>query len=637
MINLNILNKAQKKAVTTLNGPILCIAGAGSGKTTALTYRVANLIENGVSPASILLLTFTKKAAYEMLLRVNTIVGVKGNDVEGGTFHHFAATTLSKYGNKLGINKNFTVIDDNDSADIIYSLKLSNSEYLRDFTIPNKKNIIFQIISRARNYNLDFETIVNNHYNNLNISPKGIEYIYSEYNKYKKNNNLLDYDDLLEYLYRLLLIPEYKSLLSDQYKYIMVDEYQDTNIIQAKITYLLSEINQNIMVVGDDAQSIYSFRGGRIENIKEFSKHFPKAQIIKLEQNYRSYGNILEGCNNLIKHSKECIQKKLVTDKIAGNKIAIVKCISEKEEASFIAQRILQLYKAGYPLKTQAILFRNSNYSFELEMELAKRGIPFRKVGGPKVFDTNHIRDIISYLRILNNPYEKMSWLRVLMLLNRIGIETATSIFEQIKAQPEPYDFSNIKVKKEIRQDLNNLSQMLLSCVKVINKSPEVILNFVIDYYMPILKINEPDSYNQKVKDLDQISSIASRYANLQNFLSELFIDKNDENINPLDKPIDYLTLSTIHSAKGLEWRHVFIISVLEGRFPSFSASKSNSNLEEERRLMYVAMTRAMESLTLSFPSGIWDRISRDFLVNPSRFINEISPETMEIWNLKRE
>ena len=336
MINLNILNKAQKKAVTTLNGPILCIAGAGSGKTTALTYRVANLIENGVSPSSILLLTFTKKAAYEMLLRVNALVGVKGNEVEGGTFHHFAATTLSKYGNKLGISKNFTVIDDNDSADIIYSLKQTNNENLRSFTIPNKKNIIFQIISRARNHELDFKKIISSSYTNLNISPEGIEFIYSEYDKYKRNNNLLDYDDLLEYLYRLLLITEYKNLLSEQYKYIMVDEYQDTNIIQARITYLLSEINQNIMVVGDDAQSIYSFRGGRIENIKEFSKQFPNAQIIKLEQNYRSYGNILEGCNNLIKHSKECIQKKLVTDKIPGNKIAIVKCISEKEEASFI-------------------------------------------------------------------------------------------------------------------------------------------------------------------------------------------------------------------------------------------------------------------------------------------------------------
>lgn len=636
MLNLNILNKSQKKAVTTINGPILCIAGAGSGKTTALTYRVANLIENGVSPASILLLTFTKKAASEMLSRVNSLVGIQGNEVEGGTFHHFAASILSRYGSKLGINRNFVVIGDNDSADIIHSLKQSNYAQLKDFTLPSKKSINFQIISKARNSNLNFEQVINQDYGNLNISPQGIEYLYSEYNKYKKNNNLLDYDDLLEYLYNLLQIPEYQILLSEQYKYVMVDEYQDTNIIQARITYLLSEKNQNIMVVGDDAQSIYSFRGGRVENIKDFSKKFPNAQIIKLEQNYRSFGYILNGCNNLIKHSQECIQKKLFTDKIAGNKIAIVKCISEKEEASLIASRILQLYKAGYILKNQAVLFRNSNYSYELEMELAKRCIPFRKIGGPKVFDSDHIRDIISYLRILNNPYEKMSWLRVLMLINRIGIETATSIYEQIKNQLEPFEFSHLKIKKEIKTELSTLSNMLLSCVKNINKSPSEILNFIIDYYIPILKQKDPESYNQKIKDLDQITLIASKYSNLHNFLSELFIDKNDENNNTVDAQNDYITLSTIHSAKGLEWKQVFIISALEGRFPSFSSSKHNVNIEEERRLMYVAMTRAMEGLTLSFPSGIWDKTSREFLVKPSRFISEISSEDVEIWNIKR-
>ena len=635
MIDLTTLNNEQRLAVSTLNGPVLCIAGAGSGKTTTLTYRVANLIDKGINPASILLLTFTKKAANDMLQRVKNLVGELGKSVEGGTFHHFASITISKYCERININKNFSVLDDNDSVEILQSLKDSNNNALKEYNIKLNKNLIFQIISKARNHSKNIKEILELFYTNLDIDHKGIEFLNSIYTKYKQENNLLDYDDLLEYLYKLLLMPDIRKQIYEQYQYIMVDEYQDTNLLQAKITQLLSN-KDNIMVVGDDSQSIYSFRGSRIDNILEFNKLFPKCKIIKLEKNYRSYGYILKGCNSLIDKSLKSIKKELFTDKPDGNKIILVKCISEKEEANLVVHRILQLYNSGYSLNDMAVLFRNSNYSYELEVELAKRCIPYRKIGGARIFDSYHIRDIISYLRVLNNPYDKISWLRILMLIKGIGIQSATNIYTSITNQLEPYDLSKIKIKSEIKSELNKLSQMLLNAVKFISKEPMLLINLILDYYLPVLKEKNPENFQSAIKELDQFTLIAEKYHTLHDLLSEIYIDTQFEN---LQKPANHnsmqLTLSTIHSAKGLEWKQVFIISALEGRFPSKTSLKNRDELEEERRLMYVAMTRAMEGLTISYPSGIWDKTSREFLSLPSRFINEISKDNIEVWQIK--
>ena len=635
MIDLTTLNNEQRLAVSTLNGPVLCIAGAGSGKTTTLTYRVANLIDKGINPASILLLTFTKKAANDMLQRVKNLVGELGKLVEGGTFHHFASITISKYCERININKNFSVLDDNDSVEILQSLKDSNNNALKEYNIKLNKNLIFQIISKARNHSKNIKEILELFYTNLDIDYKGIEFLNSIYTKYKQENNLLDYDDLLEYLYKLLLMPDIRMQIYEQYQYIMVDEYQDTNLLQAKITQLLSN-KDNIMVVGDDSQSIYSFRGSRIDNILEFNKLFPKCKIIKLEKNYRSYGYILKGCNSLIDKSLKSIKKELFTDKPDGNKIILVKCISEKEEANLVAHRILQLYNSGYSLNDMAVLFRNSNYSYELEVELAKRCIPYRKIGGARIFDSYHIRDIISYLRVLNNPYDKISWLRILMLIKGIGIQSATNIYTSITNQLEPYDLSKIKIKSEIKSELNKLSQMLLNAVKFISKEPMLLINLILDYYLPVLKEKNPENFQSAIKELDQFTLIAEKYHTLHDLLSEIYIDTQFENPQkPANHNSMQLTLSTIHSAKGLEWKQVFIISALEGRFPSKTSLKNRDELEEERRLMYVAMTRAMEGLTISYPSGIWDKTSREFLSLPSRFINEISKDNIEVWQIK--
>ena len=635
MIDLKILNEEQRKAVSTIQGSVLCIAGAGSGKTTTLTYRVANLIDNGVNPASILLLTFTKKAANDMLQRVKNLVGEKGKLVEGGTFHHFASTTISKYCERININKNFSVLDDNDSIEILQSLKDSKNNDLKDFSIRLNKNLLFQIISKARNHSKSIKEIIELYYTNLDIDYKALENLNNIYSNYKKDNNLLDYDDLLEYLYKLLLMPDIRELICEQYQYVMVDEYQDTNLIQAKITELLSN-KDNIMVVGDDSQSIYSFRGSRIDNILEFNKLFPNCKIIKLEKNFRSSGYILNGCNSLIDKAVKSIKKKLYTDKPNGNKIILVKCLSEKEEATLVAHRILQLYNSGYSLNDIAVLFRNSNYSYELEVELAKRCIPYRKIGGAKIFDSLHIRDIISYLKVLNNPYDKVSWLRILMLIKGIGIQSATNIYTSITNQIEPYDLSKIKIKSELKIKLDKLSQMLLNAAKFVSKEPLLIINLILDYYLPFLKEKNPENFQNAIKELDQFTLISEKYHTLHDLLSEIYIDTEFDNPQKdSNKNSMLLTLSTIHSAKGLEWKQVFIISALEGRFPSKTSLKNRDDLEEERRLMYVAMTRAMEGLMITYPSGIWDKTTREFLTMPSRFINDISKDNIEVWQIK--
>lgn len=636
MIDISNLNNEQQKAVKLLDGPVLCLAGAGSGKTTTLTYRVANLIENGVNPASIILLTFTKKSANDMLLRVNELIGDAGKKVTGGTFHHFASILISKFGDYINIKRNYNILDDNDSIDIIQSIRCSNNNIFQNSKISN--SFIFQIISRARSHLKSLNEIINQYYPQFLNNLKDLELLYSLYSKYKTENNLLDYDDLLESLYNLLLNPEIRDIINEHYHYIMIDEYQDTNIIQAKIAKLLASSHNNIMVVGDDSQSIYSFRGSRIENILEFNKTFPNCKTIKLEKNYRSFGYILKGCNSLINKSKySSIKKELYTDKPDGKRIVLVRCISEKEEASLVVHRILQLYNLGYSLNDIAVLFRNTNYSYELEIELAKRGIPYRKNGGSKIFDSPHIRNIISYLRILNNPYDKISWIRILMLIKGIGIQSATNIYEYLKNLLEPFDLSEYKAKSEIKKQLKKLSNMLISSIKFINKEPIFLLNFILDYYLSLIKEQNHDELQNVIKELDQLSLITEKYKSLKELLSEIFIDNNDgeysQNDNSNQRMV--LTLSTIHSAKGLEWKQVFIISALKGRFPSFNSMKNIDDYEEERRLMYVAMTRAMDGLMITYPSGIWDKTSREFLTEPSPFINDISTDNIELWQIK--
>lgn len=634
-----LLNKEQLEAVTTFSGPVLCIAGAGSGKTRTLIYRVARMIESGISPASILLLTFTRKAAKNMLNRVSALIGEEGKQVAGGTYHSFAAQMLRQYGHFLNLPAGFSIIDDSDSADIINLIRADMGLNKKETRFPQKKTIL-EIFSKAVNREIPVETIVENEFKHFSEHTKDILSIHKSFTTYKAENNLLDYDDLLTFLLRLLKdSPEALERINKRFRYVMADEFQDTNGLQARITIFLGGSAQNIMVVGDDAQSIYSFRGARVKNILEFPQQFKDCQIIKLERNYRSTSHILDAANQLMSKAGEGFKKNLYTIREKGEKPAIVRCDDDHEQAMFIAARILELREQGIPLNDMAVLFRSGFHAYQLEVELKHRNIPYVKWGGFKFLESGHLKDIIAHMRVMQNPCDQVSWLRVLLLIEGIGTQSATDIFRHLKASDDPFDLLTFKARPRAKDGLKALSTALKSGAKLINEKPSRLLDLFAEYYFPMMK-KRFDNYPKRMKDIDALAIICQRYASLSEFLSEMALDPPKDSVDDImvndSNDDEQLILSTIHSAKGLEWHSVFIIQALEGRFPSFNAFKSSEALEEERRLMYVAMTRAEQNLAISYPGTMWDPVSGSLLAKPSRFIDESGEENLETWEISR-
>jgi DNA helicase-2/ATP-dependent DNA helicase PcrA len=419
----------------------------------------------------------------------------------------------------------------------------------------------------------------------------------------------------------------------------MADEYQDTNAVQARITMLLGGESNNIMVVGDDAQSIYSFRGARVSNIIEFPQAFKACRVIRLERNYRSTGAILAAANSLMEKAGEGFKKRLFTERPQGEQPALVRCEDEHEQAMFIAARVLELREQGVKLDDMAVLFRSSFHAYQLELELKRRNIPYVKWGGFKFLEAGHLKDIIAHLRVLQNPFDQVSWLRILLLIEGVGTHSATEIFNHLRQQPEPFDLLGFKARPRALDGLKKLSHMLISCLKSGPATPVRLLEKVADYYFPLLKARY-DDYPRRFKDVDQLAILAGKFENLSDFLGELALEPPRDSVeDAMAAEInedESLVLSTIHSAKGLEWHSVFIISTLEGRFPSFNALKSSSDIEEERRLMYVAMTRAGENLAVSYPAQLWDPASGTVLARPSRFVEEIDAKLLESWQITR-
>lgn len=636
----SLLNPQQLEAATQFCGPVLCIAGAGSGKTRTLIYRVARMLESGIAPDSILLLTFTRKAASNMLERVAALVGAQGKAVAGGTYHSFSAMILRKYGHYIGLNPSFSIIDEGDSGDIINFLRSEMGFNRKESRFPQKKTIS-QMFSKANNLEKSLAEIISDYYPQFAEHSEDIGRLHEEFTSYKQKNMLLDYDDLLIFLHRLLSSSsDARASITSRYCYVMADEYQDTNGLQARITFLLAGEGRNVMVVGDDAQSIYSFRGARVTNILEFPQAYPDCRIIRLERNYRSTGQILDAANSLMESAEEGFKKKLTTEKVAGELPARVRCEDEQEQAMFVAARVLELREQGVRLDNMAVLFRSSFHAYQLELELKRRNIPYVKWGGFKFLEAGHLKDIIAHLRIIQNPYDQVSWLRALLLIEGVGTHSASGIFGHIRQAANPYDLSAIKVRAKAAKGLLNLGKMLTSAAGLVTSPPSRLLEIVADYYFPILK-ERFDDYPRRFKDIDQLAIIAGRFATLSDFLTDLALeppkDAVDEALAAEQSEDETLVLSTIHSAKGLEWHSVFVIHALEGRFPSFSSLKSEADLEEERRLMYVAITRAAENLTISYPSQIWDPATGSLLARPSRFIEEIRPELLETWQISRQ
>ncbi|MDN5279202.1 MAG: ATP-dependent helicase UvrD/PcrA [Clostridiales bacterium] len=634
-----LLNKQQLEAVKTFSGPVLCIAGAGSGKTRTLIYRVARMIESGIAPESILLLTFTRKAARNMLNRVAALVGEEGRRVSGGTYHSFASITLRQYGHYLGLPANFSIIDESDCADIINLIRADLGLNKKETRFPQKKTLL-DIFSKSVNREQTIEEIIESDYSHFSEHSKDIVVILERFRSYKKDNYLVDYDDLLVFLLRLLQeSEEARARINQRFKYIMADEYQDTNGLQARITMLLGGNKKNIMVVGDDSQSIYSFRGARVRNIIEFPQQFDDCQIIKLERNYRSTSRILEAANSLMQHADEGFKKHLFTRREEGEKPAVVCCQDDQEQAMFVAARILELREQGVSLNDMAVLFRSSFHAYQLELELKRRNIPYVKWGGFKFLESGHLKDIIAHMRVVQNPYDQVSWLRILLLLEGIGTQTATEIFRKIKESDNPFELNEIKARPRAKEGLKRLSETLKNAAQLINEKPSRLLDLFAEYYFPILK-KRFDDYPKRMKDIDALAMICQRFGDLSEFLSEIALeppkDSSDNNMIVDSDDDEQLILSTIHSAKGLEWHSVFIIHALEGRFPSFNAFKSEEQLEEERRLMYVAMTRACENLAISYPGTMWDPVSGALLAKPSRFIDESGNDNLETWHISR-
>ena len=624
------LNQPQLDAVKQKDGSILVIAGAGSGKTKTLTYRVARLIEDGVNPKNILLLTFTKKAAQEMLSRATLVLDSRCEQVAGGTFHSFANIILRKYSALLELQNNFTITDRADSEDIVNHIR-SNNIGKQEKRFP-KKGTILDIYSKAVNKNIPSDEIIQAEYKQFEHCTEKINEIIREYTAYKRKNSILDYDDLLLYLKTLLECnPEVRKKLSNQYKYIMVDEYQDTNTIQAEIVKLLACEHNNVMAVGDDSQSIYSFRGANFKNILEFPQIFPNTKIIKLEQNYRSSQNILALANEILLKAKEKYTKTLYSDIVCPIKPALISANDMKMEAEFISQRVLELVEEeNLSLNDICVLARSARMTYNLEIELAKRSIPYKKFGGMKFIEAAHVKDIIAHLRVILNPSDIISYTRILLLLDGIGDQTANKLLPVLA---EDGDIKEKKLPVKNSEAVIRLTELINNNQKDIF-NPKKVVQSVLKYYENILK-DKYDDYTKREKDLEHFLALSEKYTSLEDFLSDLALEPPDTSMTDVEEGAnkdEFLTLSTIHSAKGLEYKAIFIIGAVDGRFPSLFSFNSPEDLDEELRLMYVAVTRAKTHLAITYPIDMFDYSTNMVLSKPSRFFDGIGQDILEKW-----
>jgi DNA helicase II / ATP-dependent DNA helicase PcrA len=633
------LNAAQLEAVQTTEGAVLVVAGAGTGKTKTLTYRVGYLVESGVAATNILLLTFTRRAAQEMMLRAASVCDARCTQILGGTFHSYAHKLLREHASTLGVADNFIVLDQSDAEDTVDIVRTALGFHKKEKRFP-KKNTLLRIISAAANKAKTIQEIVEAQYPHfLSLTPEILK-VAEMYERYKHTNSLFDYDDLLTKLKRLLEdYPAIRRQISSALRYVMVDEYQDTNLVQADLIHLLSETHGNIMAVGDDAQSIYSFRGANYRNILDFPKRFGNSlsseggttncRVIKLEENYRSTERILDLTNAVISQAREKFTKTLFTTiKPGGSYPALVSAPDDRFQNRFISQRILELREEGVPLKNIAVLMRSGRDSFSLELELKKRNIPFVKYGGQKVVEAAHIKDFIAYLKILFNSRDVLSWNRVLKLLDGIGPKTAQELTEWIKDAKNPFNFSESSVSPKYLESLGKLGTLLTN-LSANQNSLHSLAETLLEYYKPILREAYFEDYPKREKDLENFLAIVAGYTSLQTLLADLALDPIDLTAietKPATKDEEPMTLSTIHSAKGLEWHSVFLINALDGVIPSKYAVGETESIDEELRLLYVALTRAKQELYMSYP--IICRGAEDYFGNPSRFI-QFLPESL--------
>ena len=621
------LNPSQLEAVSVAGGPVLVIAGAGSGKTRTIVYRVAWLVDSGVDPSSILLLTFTRRASEEMLSRAAQLLDSRVTRVEGGTFHSVGNLLLRRYAGLLGFDSSFSIMDQGDSLDAIDHVRRTLEPPLLDLKAFPKARTIAEIIGRSVSSEISISAALTNRYPHFESYAPDIERIRSQYEQYKQANNLKDYDDLLTGTIELLEKHErIREEVSNRWRHVLVDEYQDTNHLQAKIVRLLAYSHDNVMVVGDDSQSIYSFRGADFTNILEFPNIFPGAKIIKLEENYRSTAPILNVTNMIIEKATQGYPKRLITRQLNGPLPLAVRPSTEREQSRFVVQCIKELRDHGIGLSEIAVLFRAGFHSFDLEGELTRNRISFVKYGGFKFLESLHIKDVLAHLKVVNNPKDRLSWIRILRLLPGIGMKTAMKLAAELVEAGFPKDPAQFVSKdKKYRESFFNLHE-LLSNLRNQNAPISEKVEQVNLYYFPFLQ-ERYDNYPKRMRDLENLADLTVSYRSLNRFLDDMALEPPDDEGAGSNSKENSLVLSTIHSAKGLEWHTVIIIWAAEGRIPSPMAMDSDDELEEERRLLYVATTRAKHNLVIAAPRTFMDRRYGQVEAKLSRFFEEIPQE----------
>lgn len=621
------LNPSQLQAVTTTDGPLLVIAGAGSGKTRVIEYRVLHLLQNGVHPEAILLLTFTRRAAKEMLSRSSRHAG-RAKYVDGGTFHSFAYKVIKRYSAAAGVSPVFTVMDEDDSIRAVQDCLSKFDTLGKDKRFP-KKDTLRRIISMCVNKQACVEDLLSGFYPQFSGFSSEIDLLRRQYAEYKAAASLLDYDDLLVCLKLLLEKEEIRIKVSQQYRYIMVDEYQDTNKLQGEIAFLLAKEHGNIMVVGDDAQSIYGFRGASHENIMAFPKMFKECRIIALEENYRSTQPILDMANAVLDNMRDKYCKRLFSaGKVDGERPNLQVFSDTYEEARWIAGKIQELQYQGMPFSRQGVLFRSEYVSIPLQAELTKRGIQYQIFGGLKFYETAHVKDVLAYLRLLVNPKDTLAWGRILMLVDGIGPRTAEQIVREIAAAASSKSMLKRGLAKYTESpkygaELKNLLEVLANAGDSAFTSLDK-FEAIMDYYHPIL-MSRFDDWNMRSNDLDAFKEIFERSVSLEELLVELAIESPQKNsakgVARESRQDNMLTLSTVHSAKGLEWEAVFLLGLADGVLPVSFALNDENDIEEEHRIFYVGITRARRYLFLSMPQES-ARCGRSQINKISRFLS---------------
>jgi DNA helicase-2/ATP-dependent DNA helicase PcrA len=601
---LSVLNPQQLAAVTHGEGPLLIIAGAGTGKTNTLAYRVAYLIQQGVRPEQILLLTFTRRAAQEMLNRARSVGHPEASRVWGGTFHATANRLLRMYGRSVGLAPDFTVMDESDAADMLGVIRARFGFDTKEKRFP-RKNTVRAIYSRVVNSREPLEKVLKREYPWCVEAEEGLGRIFTEYSKRKQLRQVLDYDDLLLFWNHALEQPDMAEMMGGRFEHILVDEYQDTNIIQAEILQRMRQKSPNITVVGDDAQAIYSFRAATIRNILDFPDQFPGATVVTLEENYRSVQPILDVGNAVMKPARQRYTKNLWSTRQSGQKPVLMVCRDEDEQTRFVCDTILQHREEGILLQHQAVLFRAGHHSDQLEIELTRRDIPFHKYGGLKFLEAAHVKDMMAFLRILENPRDDMSWFRVLEMLDGVGPRTA----ERFMAALEAHGFDLARLREipmppAAKVQFDQLADLVVSLRGAKDTPVAAEVERLRDYYGPFLP-RLYDNAQPRLRDLEQLELVARRYRSRTDFLADLTLDPPDSTADlagPPYKDEDWLVLSTMHSAKGCEWKAVYIIHAADGMIPSDMATEDEEGVEEERRLFYVAVTRARDWLYVVFP-----------------------------------